>query len=501
MLFYFQLKNLIEPLTPQNIPHSVEQLEKAIDKNTIINKLLYQQLLSEKNLENYVFTKKIVSLNDYYMNNTYLSQLLEKSKPFYEQSRGELETKLNDLQLLNTKIINAMQQNNTAYAMQLIISHHYSSLTQNIKKILSNPSMDASANEAAVVDVKLATKHITHILQSNLRMTLIIFFDAVLASLILVFFSIRAISKPIDLLRSNIENLNIVTFTTPINPKLLQLKGEIGDLARSFNVLFNKLRTTTVLKDDLLTEVEFRKQIEKKLKILTSNLTESNRDLDQFAYAASHDLRAPLRAIENLATWIEEDCYQQLPEESQKHFQLIKKRVHRLEALITGMLEYSRVGKITGTLAIINLNQLLTDIVDNLSPPEHIQIALDQVMPIFKSNKIALTQVFLNLINNAIKYNDKAQGHISIGFKKLKYFYQFYVTDNGKGIESQFYSRIFEIFETLESRDVIESSGIGLAIVKKIILKMGGKIWLDSVVGQGTTFYFTWPKEFKNDKS
>lgn len=495
MIFYFQLKNLVEPLTPQSIPLSVQQLENVIDRNDIMHRLMYQQLLVEHNLENYVFTNNNISLQAYYMNNSIITQLLDRARNINPPQLPLLENVYHSIGVQRAKIINLMQTNQAVLAKQQIIDAGYIKAIEDFKIELSHyfDQPNATSNETAVVTVKLATKNAHNILQKSLNSTLIIFFDAMLISLILVFFSSKSIVQPINLLRNNIEQMGKDKIVIKINPILLRLNSEVGDLARSFSELLNKLSAATVLRDELLMEIKRHKETELQLEETAARLKQSNLDLDQFAYAASHDLRSPLQAIQNLAQWVVEDCYQLLPEESKKNLDLIIKRVHRLDALVTKMLEYSRVSHITQDLERIDLNILVSDIVEDLSPPPHIKIVIDTSLPVLLTEKAKITQVFLNLISNAIKYNDKQKGFINIGHKVITHYHQFYVSDNGCGIDLQYHQKIFEIFQTLQSRDTIEGSGIGLAIVKKIIEKVGGKIWLTSIIRQGTTFYFNWP--------
>jgi signal transduction histidine kinase len=496
MLFYFQSKNLIEPLTPESIPRSVEHLANVINKNALKNRLLFQQLQVEYDLENYVFTNEVLALQSYYKNNALLSQLLEQAKLVNLTQWPILELKFNAVQQLWLEILQLMQTNQIIAAKQLINNNHYKQLMEDYKNevaIYFYSSADET-NEAAVVAVKLSVKNSYQILQQSLNSTLIIFFDAIFVSIILVILSVRSVMRPLNVLRNNIEKMNIKRLEISIAPEIIKLKDEIGELARSFSKLFNKLRTTTVLRDELLIEIQRHKDTEKKLADTAARLHESNLELNQFSYAASHDLRSPLRAIETLVKWIEEDCSSLLPETSRKNLELIKKRAQRLNALITGMLEYSRIGQ-RGEEENVDLGTLLTEIIDTLSPPTHITVTLDTALPIIKANKTKISQVFLNLISNAIKYNDKLKGRINIGVQTVENYYQFYVKDNGCGIEPQYYETVFEIFKMLHSRDDIEGSGIGLAIVKKIVEKQGGKIWVQSTPGKETTFFFTWAKE------
>ncbi len=174
---------------------------------------------------------------------------------------------------------------------------------------------------------------------------------------------------------------------------------------------------------------------------------------------------------------------------------LLLGRVKRMDGLIDGILEYSRIGHIAGQVELLDLNQLLPDVIDSLSPPPNIQVIIASTLPVISGNIIRIQQVFANLIGNAVKYMDKSQGIITIRCEEVGANWQFNVTDNGPGIEPQYHNKIFQIFQTLQPRDEVESTGIGLSIVKKIVGFYGGKIWIESEVGKGTTFLFTFPKQ------
>lgn len=226
----------------------------------------------------------------------------------------------------------------------------------------------------------------------------------------------------------------------------------------------------------------------------TTMLQKRNQELDQFAYVVSHDLKAPLRAIANLSQWIEEDLEGQLPPDNQQQLQLLRQRVYRMENLINGVLEYSRIGRKETTIETFSVDDLLTDVIDSLSPPPTFTIEIGSGMPTLTTAKLFLAQVFSNLISNAINHNPRFDGHVWITVKELESFYEFAVSDDGKGIEPEFHQRIFGIFQTLEKSEKPESTGIGLAIVKKIVELQGGSISVESEVSQGTTFRFNWPK-------
>ena len=223
-----------------------------------------------------------------------------------------------------------------------------------------------------------------------------------------------------------------------------------------------------------------------------------NDELNQFAYVVSHDLKAPLRAIASLSEWIEEDLKDQLPEENQHQMRLLRGRVHRMEALINGLLEYSRVGRTQTPSLMVNVNALLLEVIDSLAPPETFTIEIESGMPTLMTKRIPLQQVFTNLIGNAIKHHTRSDGHVKISVQDQGQYYEFAVSDDGPGIAPEYHDKVFIIFQTLEARDRKESTGVGLAIVKKIVETEAGKITIKSQVGLGSTFRFTWPKQPRN---
>lgn len=242
-------------------------------------------------------------------------------------------------------------------------------------------------------------------------------------------------------------------------------------------------------------DVSERVEHQTALQDYAENLEKINKELDQFAYIVSHDLKAPLRAINNLSQWIEEDLVGKLEGDTQRNFELLRGRIHRMEALINGILQYSRAGRVKSENVAIDVQSFVQDIVSNLAPPEHFTVEIDPNLPVIQAEKIALDQVFSNFISNAIKYNSNPQPQIQVTGKDLGKEYQFGVVDNGPGIPPEFYEKVFVIFQTLQARDTVESTGVGLAIVKKIVEEKGGRVWIESEVGKGSAFYFTLPKE------
>jgi len=224
-------------------------------------------------------------------------------------------------------------------------------------------------------------------------------------------------------------------------------------------------------------------------------LERSNKELDSFAYAASHDLRAPLRGIANLAQWIEEDLVGggNLKAETREMLELMRVRMHRMEGLIEGLLQYSRAGRAHQTPERVDVGVLVREVVDLLGPPD-VQIAIDPDLPTFETERLMLQQVFMNLIGNAVKHATNSNARVEISSRRVGPFYEFSVKDNGPGIAAEYHDRIWGIFQTLEARDRVEGAGIGLALVKKIVESQRGRAWVESAPGTGATFRFLWKK-------
>lgn len=240
-------------------------------------------------------------------------------------------------------------------------------------------------------------------------------------------------------------------------------------------------------------DITERKQIEARQIQLLNELKTVNQELNDFAYIVSHDLRAPLRGISSLAGWIATDYADRFDEEGKKQIQLLIGRAKRMHSLIDGILQYSRVGRIKEEKLEVDFNNLVKNVIDLINPPKNIEIEIKNNLPIILCEATRIEQIFQNLISNAVKYMDKSEGEIKIKCSKEGNYWEFAVADNGPGIEEKYFEKIFQIFQTLKPRDEVESTGIGLSIVKKIVEMYGGKVWLESKVGCGSTFYFTLP--------
>jgi len=227
---------------------------------------------------------------------------------------------------------------------------------------------------------------------------------------------------------------------------------------------------------------------------LLRRVTQINEELTHFAYAVSHDLKAPLRGIKLVTEWLCADYGEKLDDEARQQFDLLTARVDRMHNLIDGILQYSRVGRIREKMVTVDLDELIAAVVDAIVPPEHIRIIIEDSLPEVECERTRITQVFQNLLSNAVKFMDKPKGEIRIGCREDGDCWRFHVTDNGPGIEERHFDRIFRIFQTLAPRDEFESTGVGLTLVKKIVEMYGGRVWVESELGHGSTFFFTLSK-------
>jgi len=245
----------------------------------------------------------------------------------------------------------------------------------------------------------------------------------------------------------------------------------------------------------LVDEIKVRVQAEMRQEKLMTELERSNKELSKFAYVASHDLKSPLRGIGSLAGWLLKNYGKKLGTEGEEQIRLISARVRRMHSFVDGLLEYSKIGNFDAALKPVDLNAIVNHIVKDIkSKNKKITIDLENELPTVAGERKCLTQVMKDLIGNAVVHMDKPKGVVTIGSEEENGFWRFHVKDNGPGIDKKYHEKIFQIFQILESRDSRESTGIGLSIVKKIIERYGGEVWVESQVGVGSTFYFTLPQ-------
>jgi PAS domain S-box-containing protein len=246
-------------------------------------------------------------------------------------------------------------------------------------------------------------------------------------------------------------------------------------------------------------DISAKKRADAEMAEYTRALVRSNQALDEFAYAASHDLKAPLRVIDNASKWLEEDLEPSLTPETRENLQLLRGRVRRMEKLLDDLLAYSRIGrKLDSEFAEqVAGDLLIRDVLAMVLPASGFIAEVDPGFAEIKVYRMPLQQIFMNLVGNAVKHHYRKEGHIHLSVEPAastrEPMLAFAVKDDGPGIPPQFHDRIFQMFQTLKPRDQVEGSGMGLAMVRKYVEVFGGTVWLESAEGQGSTFHFTWP--------
>ncbi len=233
-------------------------------------------------------------------------------------------------------------------------------------------------------------------------------------------------------------------------------------------------------------------RVNKQREDLLKHLENKNEELNNYAHIVSHDLKSPLRSIDSLINWVLEDDNNAINKDSKDYLDLILKNVEKMDALISGILNYSTIDKAELDRYEVDTHYLVTELSEILFVPKNVTLTIKNNLPVIIGDKFRLQQLFQNLIQNAIQSIEKEAGFVEIGVVEKEAEWQFYVKDNGEGISEQYFNKIFKIFEKIDNNQ--NATGIGLAIVKRIIDFYGGKIWLESQVSKGTTFYFTIPK-------
>jgi signal transduction histidine kinase len=304
----------------------------------------------------------------------------------------------------------------------------------------------------------------------------------------------RTISRPIKALTSTSSTIASGDLSARAQ---VHTNDEIGDLANTFNQMTDSLVQAKAHVEQKKAEVEEQKLLLEKV----------NKELDSFVYTVSHDLRAPLRGVSSFASFLEEDYKEKLGDEGKDYVEEIRKGIHRLDLLISDLLKLSRISRIKNPYEDVNINELIKSIVERIKvdiQEYKVGLKIQDTMPKVYCDRIKIGEVFLNLINNAIKYsskNKKENPKVEVSYTDANEFHTFSVKDNGIGIDPQYHDQIFGIFKRLHTAEQYEGTGAGLSIVKRIIDDHGGTIWVESAVGKGATFYFTIPKGLKQQQS
>jgi signal transduction histidine kinase len=246
--------------------------------------------------------------------------------------------------------------------------------------------------------------------------------------------------------------------------------------------------------------VGYASKMNEELNAKSFRLEETNKELEQFAYIVSHDLKAPLRHIKNLSEWIEEDLGDSIEKDTAKKMSQLRTQGSRMSNMIHGILEYSSSIRGKPELVECNLEEIIEDVIDSILIPEDYTVQVDSNMPKIFADKIKINQVFSNLISNSIKHHKGSNGIVKVSAgecKKNKKFIEILVADNGPGIKPAYSERAFKVFEVLESTKSVENTGVGLAIVKKLVESQGGKVFIMKKEDPGATFQILWPKNPK----
>jgi len=261
----------------------------------------------------------------------------------------------------------------------------------------------------------------------------------------------------------------------------------------------NKIKGILIIAKD----ISERKQVEQEMLGLMENLKEKNKELDNFTYMVSHDLKEPLRSINAFSVFLIQDYLEKLDEQGRHYLCRVKDNAVRMQQLIEDLLEFSRIERIKNPFEETQVRSIIEEAKFRLEyaiKQRDVQIIIHDNLPMAFCDRVRITQVFTNLISNAIKFTDFRQPVIEIGGSIKGDFCEFYVKDNGPGIEERYFKKIFEVFQRLQNKEGVEGTGIGLTIVQKIIGMHGGKVWLESCVGEGTIFYFTLPSKIRPPK-
>lgn len=315
---------------------------------------------------------------------------------------------------------------------------------------------------------------------------IVVLISAILAVLIVVWLVIKIVQELAD-------NRRLQAELAEVNAEVSRRIAQIRELAEQVVQGDYTVKITDTATDNLGGLAATLNRMTQTLDASFSALEKRNQELDQFAYVASHDLKAPLRGVTTIVKWIEDELAAELSPQLRTYLNQMKGRLSRLEDLINGLLAYARVGRTTQTHQTVDVQQLLLEVGELVVPPDF-QLEIGPDMPTFETDRLSLQQVFTNLLSNAVKYHQRGAGHLEVTCRDIGNCYEFRVQDDGPGIAPEYHQKIFLLFQTLRDRNTAESTGIGLSIVQKIINEQHGTIRVESAVGQGAGFIFTWPK-------
>ncbi|MBF9222278.1 sensor histidine kinase [Hymenobacter ruricola] len=315
---------------------------------------------------------------------------------------------------------------------------------------------------------------------------IVVLVSAVLAVLIVVWLVLKIVRELAD-------NRRLQDELATINAEVSRRIAQIRELAEQVVQGDYTVKITDSEQDNLGGLAVSLNRMTQTLDESFGALEKRNQELDQFAYVASHDLKAPLRGVTTIVKWIEDELAAELSPQLRTYLDQMKGRLSRLEDLINGLLAYARVGRTAQEPAPVDVQQLLTEVAELVVPPDF-TLRLGPDLPTLVTDRLGLQQVFTNLLSNAVKYHHRGAGRLEVSSRDIGRCYEFRVQDDGPGIAPEYHQKIFLLFQTLRDRHTAESTGIGLSIVQKIIDEHKGSIRVESAPGQGAGFIFTWPK-------
>ncbi len=333
---------------------------------------------------------------------------------------------------------------------------------------------------------------------TNLQRMIVMILAVIFLLVVVITYSVaKSISVPIQNLTKGAETVGSGNLDYKVGTNL---KDEIGRLSRSFDKMTHDLKETVASRDDLNREVAVRKQAEAALRLTAEDLTRSNKDLEQFAYVASHDLQEPLRAVAGFVGLLKKQYFDKLDDQAREYIDFSVEGAERMQSLIEGLLAFSRVGTRGGEFAAMDVKNAVESALKSLRVliEENNAVVTCDAMPKIFADLSQITQLFQNLIANAIKFHGPARPEVFVGAQRKDRAWEIYVRDNGIGIEPQYFQKIFLIFQRLHTRSRYQGTGIGLAVCRKIVERHGGEIWVESAPGSGSTFHFTIPDKGEN---
>ncbi|NAS32204.1 PAS domain S-box protein [Flavobacteriaceae bacterium R38] len=246
-----------------------------------------------------------------------------------------------------------------------------------------------------------------------------------------------------------------------------------------------KIKYQVAMIEDITSQLAIERQKEQ----LMENLAKSNEELQQYAHVVSHDLKSPLSSINAMVSWIKEDYKDLFDDQGLNYLKMLEDKLESMERLIDGILKYSSVNHDILIKKKVDVNEIVSEVIETIHIPDHITVSALKKLPVIKADRTRVLQLFQNIVTNAVNYIDKTKGVVEIDCESEHDYWIFSIKDNGQGIPEKYHTKIFKIFQSLGNEK--SSTGIGLSIVKKIVDLYQGKIWLESEIGVGTTFYFT----------